>query len=40
LDKNKCPKMEIPKKSSKTHQKIDTTRVGPVLTEKKALTPT
>jgi hypothetical protein len=23
--------MEIPKKSSKTHQKIDTTRVGPVF---------
>jgi hypothetical protein len=32
--------MEIPKKSSKTHQKNDTTRVVPVLTEKKAPAPT
>jgi hypothetical protein len=32
--------MEIPKKSLKTHQKIDTTRVGTVLHEKKSKPPT
>jgi hypothetical protein len=31
MDIYKCPKMEIPKRSSKTHQKIDTTREGPVF---------
>jgi hypothetical protein len=40
LDKNKCPKMEIPKKSLKIPLNFITTRVGPVLTEKKAPPPT